>query len=47
MPFLALHVVLSFLLDLAHVFTRADHDQALEGIVKVTIAGVRCAILGA
>ncbi len=30
MPFLALHLVLSFLLDLAHVFTRADHDQALE-----------------
>ena len=30
MPFLVLHVVLSFLLDLAHVFTRADHDQALE-----------------
>jgi putative transposase len=30
MPFVALHVVLSFLLDLAHVLTRADHDQALE-----------------
>ena len=30
MPFLVLHVVLSFLLDLAHVFTRSDHDQALE-----------------
>src|SRR5439155_8462520 len=30
MPFLALHVVLSFLLDLAHVLTRRDHDQALE-----------------
>ncbi len=30
MPFLALHVVLSFLLDLAHVLTRSRHDQALE-----------------
>ena len=30
MPFLVLHVVLSILLDLAHVFTRAGHDQALE-----------------
>ena len=30
MPFLALHVVLVFLLDLANVPTRADHDQALE-----------------
>ena len=30
MPFLALHVVLSFLLDLARVFTRSRHDQALE-----------------
>ena len=30
MPFLALHIVLSFLLDLAHVLTRSDHDQALE-----------------
>ena len=30
MPFLALHVVCSFLLDLAHVLTRSDHDRALE-----------------
>ena len=30
MPFLLLHVVLSFLPDLAHVFTRSDQDQALE-----------------
>ena len=30
MPFLVLHVVLSFLLDLAHVLTRRDHDQALN-----------------
>ena len=30
MPFLALHVVLSFLLDLAHALTRSRHDQALE-----------------
>ena len=30
MPFLALHIVVSFLLDLAHVLTRSDHDQALE-----------------
>ena len=30
MPFLALHVVLAFLLDMIHVVTRSDHDQALE-----------------
>ncbi len=30
MPFLVLHVVLSFFLDLAHVLTRSRHDQALE-----------------
>jgi hypothetical protein len=30
MPFLILHVVLSFLLDLAHALTRSHHDQALE-----------------
>ena len=30
MPFLVLHVVFSFLLDLAHALTRSDHDQALE-----------------
>ncbi len=30
MPFLILHVVLSFLLDLVHVLTRADHDKDLE-----------------
>jgi putative transposase len=30
MPFLALHVVCSFLLDLIQVLTRTDHDQALE-----------------
>ena len=30
MPFLILHVVLSFLLDLVHVLTRSNHDQALE-----------------
>ena len=33
MPFLALHVVCSFLLDLIHVVTRSDHDQALELIL--------------
>ena len=30
MPFLALHVVFSFLLDLVHVLTRSDRDRALE-----------------
>ena len=30
MPFLVLHVVLAFLLDLAHVLTRSDHDRAVE-----------------
>jgi hypothetical protein len=30
MPFLALHVVFSFFLDLAHVLSRSGHDQALE-----------------
>jgi putative transposase len=30
MLFLALHVVLSFLLDLAHVLTRSDRDRAVE-----------------
>src|ERR671933_3027644 len=30
MPFLVLHVVLAFFLDLAHVLTRSDHEQALE-----------------
>ena len=30
MPFLVLHVVCSFLLDLLHVLTRADHDKDLE-----------------
>ncbi len=30
MPFLVLHVVLAFLLDLAHALTRSHHDQALE-----------------
>jgi putative transposase len=30
MPFLVLHVVLSFLLDLVHVLTRSNHDQALD-----------------
>jgi putative transposase len=30
MPFLALHVVCSFLLDLAHVLTRSDHAKDLE-----------------
>src|SRR5215208_6461012 len=33
MPFLVLRVVLSFLLDLLHVVTRSDHDQALELIL--------------
>jgi putative transposase len=33
MPFLALHVVCSFLLDLLHVVTRSGHDQALELIL--------------
>ena len=32
MPFLVLHVVLSFLLDLAHALTRSRHDQALEPV---------------
>src|SRR6266542_4463614 len=30
MPFLALHVVLSFVLDLLHLVTQRDHDRALE-----------------
>ncbi len=30
MPFLVLHVVLSFLLDLAHALTRSDHDKTVE-----------------
>ncbi len=30
MPFLVLHVVLSFLLDLAHVLTRSDHAKDVE-----------------
>ena len=30
MPYLVLHVVLWFLLDLAHALTRSSHDQALE-----------------
>jgi hypothetical protein len=30
MPFPLLHVVLSFLLDLAHVLARSDHDQTIE-----------------
>jgi putative transposase len=30
MPFLVLHVVLSFLLDLVHVLTRSNHDRAVE-----------------
>jgi putative transposase len=30
MPFLVLHVVFSFLLDLLHLLTQSDHDQALE-----------------
>src|ERR671939_123782 len=30
MPFLVLHIVLSFLLDLAHVLTRGDHGRAVE-----------------
>jgi len=29
-PFPVVHIVLSFLLDLAHAFTRSDHDRALE-----------------
>jgi hypothetical protein len=33
MPFLALHVVLSFLLDLAHVLTRSDQDRAVERLL--------------
>ena len=33
MPFLVLHVVCSFLLDLVHVLTRSSHDQALELIL--------------
>ena len=30
MPFLALHVVLAFLLDLAHVLTRSDRAKDVE-----------------
>src|SRR5438094_7026876 len=30
MPFLALHVVFCFLLDLAYVLTRGDHDMTIE-----------------
>jgi putative transposase len=30
MPFLALHVVFSFVLDLLHLVTQRDHDRALE-----------------
>ena len=30
MPSRALRIVVSFLLDLAHVLTRSDHDQALD-----------------
>jgi putative transposase len=30
MPFLVLHVVFSFFLDLAHALTRSNHDQAME-----------------
>src|SRR5919199_592488 len=33
MPFLALHIVVLFLLDLAHVLTRSRHDQALEQLI--------------
>jgi hypothetical protein len=33
MPYLLLHVMCSFLLDLAHVLTRSDHDQALEFVL--------------
>ncbi len=33
MPFLALHVLCSVLLDLLHVVTRSDHDRALEPIL--------------
>jgi hypothetical protein len=30
MPYLVLHVAFAFVLDLAHVVTRSDHDRALE-----------------
>ena len=30
MPFLALHLVLTFLLDLVHALTRSPQDQAIE-----------------
>jgi len=30
MPFLALHIVVSFFLDLLHTLTQSDHDQAVE-----------------
>src|SRR5215213_6708989 len=30
MPFLVLHIVISFALDLLHVVTQSDHDRALE-----------------
>ena len=30
MPFPALHVVFSFLVDLIHVVTRSEHDATLE-----------------
>ena len=33
MRFLVLHLVFSFLLDLAHALTRSDHDKALEVVL--------------
>ncbi len=30
MPFLVLHIVFSFVLDLLHVVTQSNHDRALE-----------------
>ena len=33
MPFLVLHLVLTFFLDLVHIFIRSEQDQALEVLV--------------
>src|SRR3712207_1375594 len=39
MPFLVLEVVFSFLLDLLHVLTRADHDKDLESCTCASSCG--------
>jgi hypothetical protein len=33
MPFLVLHVVFSFVLDLLHVVTQSEHDRALKRLL--------------